>query len=125
MLAADAHLFDVKPVTLAEEAGSSRAGRQGAADSEGGVRGAQPAGGDHGSLPDDREGRGEGRGDVQGPEREGDGLYLGKDAPGLDSVVFEVKEPGEYTITLKAGDVTQTRKVDGREWKPADEGGWS
>jgi hypothetical protein len=39
------------------------------------------------------------------------GIYLGKDAPGLDSVVFNVKEPGEYTIALKAGEVTQTRKV--------------
>ena len=39
------------------------------------------------------------------------GLYLGKDTPGLDSVVFDAKEPGEYTITLKAGDVVQTRKV--------------
>jgi hypothetical protein len=26
-------------------------------------------------------------------------------------VVFEVKETGEYTITLKAGEVTQTKRV--------------
>ena len=39
------------------------------------------------------------------------GLYLGKEAPGLDWCVFDVKEPGEYTVTLKSGDMTQTRKV--------------
>ena len=39
------------------------------------------------------------------------GLYLGKDLPGLDCCVFDVTEPGEYTITLKAGDITQARKA--------------
>ncbi len=43
------------------------------------------------------------------------GLYLGRDTPGLDRCVFDVKEPGEYTITLKAGNVTQTQKVTVKE----------
>jgi photosystem II stability/assembly factor-like uncharacterized protein len=43
------------------------------------------------------------------------GLYLGKDTPGLDSCVFDVKEPGDYTITLKSGDLTQTKKVTVKE----------
>ena len=43
------------------------------------------------------------------------GLYLGKETPGLDKCVFDIKEPGEYTITLKAGDVTQTKKVTVKE----------
>lgn len=43
------------------------------------------------------------------------GLYLGKETPGLDSCVFDVAEAGEYTITLKAGDVTQTKKVTVKE----------
>ncbi len=43
------------------------------------------------------------------------GLYLGKETPGLDSCVFDIKEAGEYTITLKAGDVTQTKKVTVKE----------
>ncbi len=43
------------------------------------------------------------------------GLYLGRGTPGLDRCVFDVKEPGEYTITLKAGDVTQTQKVTVKE----------
>jgi photosystem II stability/assembly factor-like uncharacterized protein len=43
------------------------------------------------------------------------GLYLGKEAAGLDGCVFDIKEAGEYTITLKAGDVTQTKKVTVKE----------
>ncbi len=43
------------------------------------------------------------------------GLYLGKDTPGLDACVFDVKEAGEYTITLKAGDEVQTKKVTVKE----------
>ena len=43
------------------------------------------------------------------------GLYLGKETPGLDSCVFDIAEAGEYTITLKAGDVTQTKKVTVKE----------
>ena len=43
------------------------------------------------------------------------GLYLGKESPGLDGCVFDVKEAGDYTITLKAGDVTQTKKVTVKE----------
>jgi photosystem II stability/assembly factor-like uncharacterized protein len=43
------------------------------------------------------------------------GQYLGKDTPGLDSCVFDVKEAGEYTITLKAGDTIQTKKVTVKE----------
>ena len=29
--------------------------------------------------------------------------------------MFDIKEPGEYTITLKAGDVTQTKKLTVKE----------
>jgi hypothetical protein len=43
------------------------------------------------------------------------GLYLGKDTPGLDWCVFDVKEAGEYTITLKSGDVMQSKKVTVKE----------
>lgn len=45
------------------------------------------------------------------------GVYLGKDTPGLDSCVFDVKEPGDYTITLKSGDRPQTKKVTVKEWE--------
>ena len=45
------------------------------------------------------------------------GRYVSKAAPGLDHCVFEVKEPGEYTITLKAGDATQTQKAQVKELK--------
>jgi hypothetical protein len=43
------------------------------------------------------------------------GLYLGKENAGLDSCVFDIKEAGESTITLKAGDVTQSKKVTVKE----------
>jgi photosystem II stability/assembly factor-like uncharacterized protein len=43
------------------------------------------------------------------------GLYLGKDAAGLDGCVFDIKDAGEYTITLKAGEIVQTKKVTVRE----------
>ncbi len=46
------------------------------------------------------------------------GLYLGRDTPGLDACVFDVKEPGEYAITLKAGDVIQSHKVSVKEVEP-------
>jgi hypothetical protein len=39
------------------------------------------------------------------------GIYFGKDTPGLDGAVFDAVEPGDYTITLKAGDLKQTRKA--------------
>jgi photosystem II stability/assembly factor-like uncharacterized protein len=45
------------------------------------------------------------------------GLYLGKETPGLDGYVFDVKEAGEYTIALKFGDATQTKKVTVKEWE--------
>lgn len=51
------------------------------------------------------------------------GLYLGKDAAGLDGCVFDVKQAGDYTITLKAGGVTQSKTVTVTEWaaKPGEE----
>jgi photosystem II stability/assembly factor-like uncharacterized protein len=50
------------------------------------------------------------------------GLYLGKDTPGLDGCVFDVTAPGEYTITLKTGDVMQVKKVTVKEleWGKGD-----
>jgi hypothetical protein len=45
------------------------------------------------------------------------GLYLGKETAGLDSCVFDIKQAGEYTITLKAGAVTQSKKVTVKEWE--------
>jgi hypothetical protein len=39
------------------------------------------------------------------------GLYLSKDKAGLDSCVFDVTTPGEYTITLKANGESQSKKV--------------
>jgi photosystem II stability/assembly factor-like uncharacterized protein len=43
------------------------------------------------------------------------GLYLGKDLPGLNWCVFDIKDPGEYTITLKAGGMEQTRRATVKE----------
>ncbi len=43
------------------------------------------------------------------------GLYLGKDTAGLDGCVFDIDAGGDYTITLKAGDVVQTKKVTVKE----------
>ena len=43
------------------------------------------------------------------------GLYLGRATPGLDSCVFDVQEPGEYTITLKAGEVMQSKRATVKE----------
>ena len=57
--------------------------------------------------------------------RERLGVYLGKDAPGLDTRVFEVKKPGEYTVTLRAGDLRETKKVlvklEGEKERKVDE----
>jgi photosystem II stability/assembly factor-like uncharacterized protein len=50
--------------------------------------------------------------DASGRQR---GLYHGSGRPGLDSCVFDVNEPGEYTITLKAGDIKQTKKATVRK----------
>ncbi|MFM8270749.1 MAG: WD40/YVTN/BNR-like repeat-containing protein, partial [Gemmata sp.] len=46
------------------------------------------------------------------------GLYLGRDMPGLDRCTFDVKGPGEYTVTLTSGGVTQTEKVTVKEVAP-------
>jgi photosystem II stability/assembly factor-like uncharacterized protein len=50
------------------------------------------------------------------------GLYLGKDTPGLDGCVFDVTNPGEYTITLKTGDTMQVKKASVKEleWGKGD-----
>jgi photosystem II stability/assembly factor-like uncharacterized protein len=100
---ADAHLFDVKPAYWHKPA----------------ARGAAPPGF---KAPNPPVGipvhflttaRSAGKVEVTCTNAAGKrvGLYLGKDSPGLDGCVFDVKEAGDYIITLKAGDVKQSKKV--------------
>lgn len=105
---ADAHLFDVKPVTLLKKL--DRPEVKGAGNPKGSFVTNPPPGIPVHFLTTAKI---VGKVAVTCKDAGGNqtGLYLGKDSPGLDSVVFDVKGSGEYTITLKAGDVTQTKKV--------------
>lgn len=105
VLAADAHLFDVKPVTLVKER----------------VRRGEPLKGFAATNPS----RGVTVHFLTGEKAATDvsvtchskdgkmlGCYKGSGKPGLDRCCFDVHEPGEYTVALKAGDkVIATNKA--------------
>jgi len=104
ILAADSHLFDVKPVTL-----FTPRKRDGPALP--GFKAPNPPNGVPVSFLNSAKTVGKVELTCQNAEGKRAGRYLGNDAPGLDGTVFEVTEAGEYTITLKVGDEKQTKKV--------------
>jgi photosystem II stability/assembly factor-like uncharacterized protein len=118
VLAADAHLFEVKPVTLLKP-------QQRATEPPVGWKGANPPAGIAVHFLTTAKIVGKVELVCTDAANQRIGVYLGKDTPGLDSRVFEVKEPGTYTVTLTAGDVKQTKKVvvklDGEKEKKVDE----
>ena len=108
MLAADAHLFDVKPVTLLEEAEAGEGAGEG-------LRGEEPVAppivvqyllGPNGGTPEFKTLDPQGRVVLAGT-----GPVAGKPAPGLHHLEIAVAEPGEYTVTLTIGDYSQEKKV--------------
>ncbi len=103
-MAADAHLFEVKPVTLLKPQKRDFAPAPG-------FKAPNPPTGIPVHFLTTRATVGKVEVTCTSPTGQRTGLYLGKDVPGLDACVFDVKEPGEYTITLKAGDVRQAQKV--------------
>jgi hypothetical protein len=111
VLAAGAHLFDVKPVTVAKKLERPEPAAKAPPIPRGAFSAPNPPAGITVHFFTTRETAGKVAVTCKDPAGKQTGLYLGKDAPGLDTVVFEVKEPGEYTITLKAGEVNQMRKV--------------
>ena len=106
-LAAEGHLFDLKPVTIFKEQKREKEPAKGFA-----ARNPPRAIfvhyllGPKGGAPEfkllDPEGR---------LVLSGSGPVAGKPTPGLRRLEVEVKEPGEYTITLRVGDYTETKKV--------------
>ena len=88
-----------------------------------GVASPEPAGGHPGPLPDHGEDRREGGSDLHQRRRQRVGRYLGKETAGLDSCVFDIKEAGEYTITLEAWRRDAVEEGDGegtgrrRRWR--------
>jgi photosystem II stability/assembly factor-like uncharacterized protein len=104
VLAADAHLFDVKPVTLLKPQKRDTPPPPG-------WKAANPTAGITAHFLTTAKTVGKVELICTNPAGERVGVYLGKNTPGLDSRVFEVKEPGEYSVTLKAGDLRETRKV--------------
>ena len=104
VLAADAHLFDVKPIALVKE----RVRRN---ESPKGYVAKNPERG----LRVDFLTTAKAAADVEvrctSPDGKLVGVYKGSGKPGLDGFTFEVKEPGEYAIALRAGkDLVQTKK---------------
>ncbi|MCI0702119.1 MAG: hypothetical protein L0241_13635 [Planctomycetia bacterium] len=104
VLKADVHLFDVKPVTLLKPQKRTLVPLPG-------FKVPNPSPGIHVHLLTTAKTAGKLEVTCTNPAGKRTGLYLGKDIPGLDSCVFEANAPGEYTITLKAGGVTQTKKA--------------
>ena len=111
VLAADAHLFEVEPVTLARKQDRPEPAAKTPPIPKGAFIAPNPPAGTTVHFLTRARTAGKVAVTCKDPTGKQTGLYLGKDAPGLDSVVFDVREPGEYTITLKAGEVVQTKKV--------------
>jgi hypothetical protein len=111
VLAADAHLFEVKPVKIARKQDRPEPAAKAPVIPKGAFAAPNPPAGITAHFLTSAKVAGKAAVTCKDPSGKETGIYLGKDSPGLDSVVFDVKEPGEYTITLKAGDVVQTRKV--------------
>jgi photosystem II stability/assembly factor-like uncharacterized protein len=111
LLAAEAHLFDVKPVTLIKRQDRPEPADKAAPTPVGAFVAPNPPTGITVHFLASAKAVGKVAVTCKDPTGRQTGIYLGKDAPGLDSVVFDVKEAGEYTITLKAGEVLQTKKV--------------
>jgi photosystem II stability/assembly factor-like uncharacterized protein len=111
VLAADAHLFAVKPVTLLKQEVRPEPAAKAPPIPKGAFKAPNPPAGIvvHFLVSD----RAVGKVAVtcQDPAGKQTGIHLGKESPGLDSVTFEAREPGEYTLTLKAGEVMQTQRV--------------
>ena len=117
VLKADAHLFAVKPAYLSKPAARAVAPAAG-------FKAPNPPSGIPVSFL--TTAKSVGKVEVTCTDAKGKrvGVYLGRDTAGLDRHVFDVKEAGEYTITLKAGDVAQSQKVTVKELaveKGADE----
>ncbi|MDB5311456.1 MAG: glycosyl hydrolase, repeat [Gemmataceae bacterium] len=106
ILQADAHLFDVKPVTLL------KAQERGPAKSKGYVAKNPPAGLPVYFLTTDKS-----AGDVlvscKTAEGKAVGVYKGSGKAGLDWCTFDVRGPGEYSVTLQAckNTIVQTKKT--------------
>ena len=105
---ADAHLFDVKPSILCKLVPR-------AVPPPPGYRAANPPVGIPVTFRTTLKTAGKAEVTCRDAKGKRVGLYLGKETAGLDSCVFDIKEAGEYTITLKAGDVTQSKKVTVKE----------
>jgi len=111
VLASDAHLFDVQPVTLLRQQERPEPPSKGPATPRGSFAAPNPPSGLRVQFLTTAEVIGKIAVSCKDPTGNPIGLYLGRDVPGLDSVVFDVKGPGTYTILFKAGDVTQTKQV--------------
>jgi hypothetical protein len=111
ILAADAHLFDVRPVTFVKKQDRPEPAAKSPPIPKGAFAAPNPPAGITVHFLTSAKVAGKVAVTCKDPTGKQTGLYLGKDASGLDSVVFDVKEPGEYTISLKGGEVVQTKKV--------------
>jgi photosystem II stability/assembly factor-like uncharacterized protein len=111
VIAAEAHLFAVKPVTLVKQEVRPEPAAKAPAIPKGAFTAPNPPQGITVHFLTTASVASKVAVTCKDPTGKQTGIYLGKGAPGLDSVVFEVKEPGEYTIDFNAGEVTQTRKV--------------
>ena len=111
ILAADAHLFEVRPVALVRKQDRPEPAAKAPPIPNGAFTAPNPPAGITVHFLAAPRVAGKVAVTCKDPTGRQTGLYLGKDAPGLDSVVFDVKEPGEYTVSLKAGEVVQTKKV--------------
>ena len=104
VLAADAHLFDVKPATLLKS-------RKRRGELPTGYTAANPPPGLAVSFLTTEKTAAEIELTCKTADGKEVGVYKGSGKPGLDSVTFDLKDPGEYTITLKAGkQIVQSKK---------------
>lgn len=104
VLKVDAHLFDVKPVTLLKPAKRET-------DPPPGFKAPNPLAGIAVHFLTTLATAGKAELTCSDAKGKRVGLYLAKDKAGLDSCVFDVTTPGEYTITLKANGVSQSKKA--------------
>jgi photosystem II stability/assembly factor-like uncharacterized protein len=104
VLTADAHLFDVRPATVLAEKERPQAGPKGF------VAPNPPAVTVHYLIGAKAPDAVEITAAPAGAKGRGLGVVMQRPGPGLGQVAIDLR-PGEYTITLKAGDVTQTKKV--------------
>jgi photosystem II stability/assembly factor-like uncharacterized protein len=104
VLKADAHLFDVKPVTLLKPAKRET-------DPPAGFKAPNPPAGIAVHFLTTATTAGKAELTCTDAKGKRVGLYLAKEKAGLDSCVFDVTTPGEYTITQKAGGESQSKKA--------------